>query len=121
MHSLYLVPAQTFRGQGALYSMGYFPFSGKAVGSLTFPPLIEVENFDFNPSHFFLSSSITDPVANLTGLFPQLVFVEEFHNHLLESLEILKIFMNERVDRLNINFPIQMNQPVTKPGHLYQR
>lgn len=29
--------------------------------------------------------------------------------------------MNERVDRLYINFPIQMDQPVTKPGHLYQR
>lgn len=32
----------------------YKPFSGKALGSLTFPPFIEVENFDFNPSHSVL-------------------------------------------------------------------
>ena len=49
------------------------------------------------------------------------VFNEKFNNHLLESLEILQIFMNERVDHHYINFPIQMNQPVTKPGYLYQR
>ena len=30
----------------------YFLHSGKALGSLTFPPFVEVENFDFNPSQF---------------------------------------------------------------------
>ncbi len=47
----------------------YRPFSGKAVGSLTFPPFIEVENFDFNPSHSVLSSSMMYPEGNLSGLF----------------------------------------------------
>ena len=47
----------------------YKPFSEKALGSLTFPPFIEVENFDFNPSHSVLSSSMTYPVGNLSGLF----------------------------------------------------
>jgi hypothetical protein len=45
------------------------PFSGKALGSLTFPPFVEVENFDFNPSHSILSSSMMYPDGNLSGLF----------------------------------------------------
>jgi hypothetical protein len=47
----------------------YKPFSGKALGSLTYPPLIEVENFDFNPSHSVLSSSMIYPAGNFSGLF----------------------------------------------------
>ena len=50
----------------------YRPFSGKAFGSLTFPPFIEVENFDFNPSHSILSSSMIYPEGNLSGLSLQL-------------------------------------------------
>ena len=40
----------------------YRPFSGNALGSLTFPPFIEVEIFDFNLSHSVLFSSMTYPV-----------------------------------------------------------
>lgn len=43
----------------------YRPFSGKALGSFTLPPFIEVENFDFNSSHSALSSSITYPGGKL--------------------------------------------------------
>ena len=39
----------------------YRPFSVNALGSFTFPPFIEVENFGFNTFHSFLSSSSIYP------------------------------------------------------------
>jgi hypothetical protein len=47
----------------------YKPFSGKALGRFTFPPWLEVKIFDFKPSHSVLSSSMTYPAGNLSGLF----------------------------------------------------
>ena len=47
----------------------YRPFSVKALGNFTFPPFIEVENFDFNASHSFLSNSMMYPSGNFSGLF----------------------------------------------------
>lgn len=46
----------------------YKPFSVKAVGSLVFPPFIEVANCDQNGSHFSWVSSIRylDNVPNLS-------------------------------------------------------
>lgn len=43
----------------------YKPRSVNAVGNLTLPPFIEVENFDFNGSHSGSVSSIKYPSGNL--------------------------------------------------------